>query len=55
MTDHYEDLTNTAAYLSEHAKSEFAKMPEKTIARCLNKHPPASARPSPCNTRGWSC
>ena len=41
MTDHYEDLTNTAAYLSEHAKSGFTKMPEKTIAKVLNKAPPS--------------
>ena len=39
--DHYEDLTNTAAYLSEHAKSNFEKMPEKTIAKVLNQAPPS--------------
>lgn len=39
--DHTQSLFETSQYLSEHAKSNFEKMPEKSIAGVLNNAPPS--------------
>ena len=39
--DHTQALFETSQYLSEHAKSNFEKMPEKTVAAVLNRAPPS--------------
>ena len=41
MTDRFQDIEDTAAYLNEHAKSNFANMPERSIACVLNRAPPS--------------
>lgn len=39
--DHTQNLFETSQYLSEHAKSNFANMPERSIAGVLNRAPPS--------------
>lgn len=35
-----DELRDTAAYLNEHAKDNFARMPERTVANVLNRASP---------------